>query len=171
MQWVIIFEQLTNLKLGEAFEEWIAIPTGMQDFKVKDVRYQRGRKSVFPAYRFWMSGRDLTRYALLYTNQGKWNGKQIIPLEWLNRSLTRYSGSENEAAYGYMWWIMPSGVYLATGTGGQKIWIDPKNNLLIVNRVNTGRGFGRAAWWTSGVRVRNSHMRKLSKMILAAKSM
>ncbi len=165
----IIFEQLTSMKLGEAFEAWIAKPTGMQDFNVEDVRYYEGKESVFPAYRFYMSGRDLARFGLLYTQGGQWNGKQIIPAAWITRSLSRFSGSPKEVSYGYMWWIMPSGIYMATGTGGQKIWIDPANEIMIVNRVDTGDGFRRGLWWKWGVRVNNSNMRELNRLILAAK--
>ena len=165
----IIFEKLTKMKLGEAFQKWIAIPTQMDDFKVEDVIYTSGKESVFPAYRFRMSGRDLARFALLYHQQGKWNKQQIIPADWIKKSLTRYSGGEDEVAYGYMWWIMPSGVYMATGTGGQKIWLDPKNDLLIVNRVNTGQGLSRGVWHSKGVRVNNTHMRKLNELLVAAK--
>jgi len=164
----IIFEQLTEMKLGEAFEAWIASPTGMQDFRVEDVRYTEGEESVFPAYRFWMSGRDLARFGMLYMQEGHWKGRQIIPSDWIARSLVKYSGGEDEVGYGYMWWIMPGGTYLATGTGGQKIWLDPMNELMIVNRVDTGEGFRRGLWWDAGVRVNNSNMRELSRLILQA---
>ena len=165
----IIFEQLTNMRLGEAFQKWIAIPTNMEDFKIGDVRYTFGKESVFPAYRFWMSGRDLARFALLYTQKGKWKDQQIIPSDWIDKSLIQRSEGESSIAYGYMWWTMPSGVHLATGTGGQKIWIDPKHNLVLINRVNTGQGFSRAIWHIAGVRINNTHLRKLSDLVLDAK--
>lgn len=164
----IIFENLTKMKLGEAFQKWIAIPTQMEDFKVEDVIYMSGKESVFPAYRFRMSGRDLARFALLYSQQGKWRDQQIIPADWIEKSLTRYSGGEDEVAYGYMWWIMPDGVYLGTGTGGQKIWMDSKHDLLIVNRVNTGHGVSRGVWFSKGVRVNNTHMRQLNYLLIKA---
>ncbi len=164
----IIFEELTGLTLGEAFKAWIADPIGMQDFRVEDVRYYEGKESAFPAFRFWMSGRDLARFGVLYLQEGRWEGKQIIPASWIEASMVRYSDLGDGVGYGYMWWLMPDGTYMATGTGGQKIIIDPQRELVVVNRVNTGERLGRLIWWKFGPRVNNPQLRHLINLILEA---
>ncbi|MDA0791528.1 MAG: hypothetical protein O2780_18995 [Proteobacteria bacterium] len=97
-----------------------------------------------------------------------WGDTRVIPENWINASLTAHVDAGNGIGYGYMWWIMPDGVVMATGTGGQKIWLDRKNQLMIVNRVDTGDGLSRGLWWDLGVRVNNNHMRELHQQVLAA---
>lgn len=153
-----IFEQQTGLTLAEAFSRWIAGPTGMQDFTPGDVRYEHGGESVFPAWRFWMSGRDLVRFGMLFLNSGKWGTEQIIPEQWVATTFQRPEGAEG-VTYGLMWWVWPDGTGMATGTGGQKIWIDLERRLLVVTRVDTGGGWRRALWWFWGPRITNTHLR------------
>lgn len=66
-----IFEHVTGMKMAEAFKQWIADPIGMQDFNLEDVRYTYSDESVFPAYRFWISARDLARFGVLFLQNGR----------------------------------------------------------------------------------------------------
>lgn len=168
-----IFEQQTGLSMGQAFKEWIADPIGMQDFRVEDVRYETGEESVFPAYRFWITARDLARFGVLFLQRGRWDDRQIIPDEWITRSTTPYTIIREESdrgavGYGYMWWTYGDGSYLATGTGGQKLLVDPNRELVVVNRVDTGEGLRRALWWEWGPRVTNGQFMEIVSRIESA---
>lgn len=162
-----IFEQLAGLSLGEAFKQWIADPTGMQDFRVEDMRYFESEVSVFPAYRFRMSARDLARFGVLYLQEGEWEGARIIDADWIRASVTPYS-EVRSYGYGYLWWTREDGSYFATGTGGQKLLVDPARRLVVVNRVDTGEGFSRALWFTLGPRVINPQFFELADRIYSA---
>jgi CubicO group peptidase (beta-lactamase class C family) len=162
-----IFERLTGLSMGEAFKSWIADPIGMQDFRPEDVHYFEGSGSVFPAYRFWMSARDLARFGQLYLNRGRWHGDQVVPESWIVESLQTYSDTGRGVGYGYMWWTMPDSSYMATGTGGQKLRIYPDRGLVLVNRVYTAAGFERAIWWLWGGRVNNRNTLQLLRRLKA----
>ncbi|MBN8586170.1 MAG: serine hydrolase [Ignavibacteria bacterium] len=84
---------------------------------------------------------DLAKFGWLYNNKGKYKNKQILPEEWVNKSLTRHlqiPGSENEF-YGYLFWNMIFNVngisyeaYYASGNGGNKIFIFKELPLVIV---------------------------------------
>ena len=163
-----IFEQQTKLSLGKAFKDWIADPIGMQDFRIEDVLYFTSSESVFPAYRFWVSARDLARFGVMFQQRGRWGDRQIIPEAWVHESVQSYS-QVGTNGYGYMWWIRANGDWMATGTGGQKVIIDPAKQLVLINRVDTGAdGIARALWWDFGPRMTNTHMRDLKELILAA---
>lgn len=162
-----IFESLVGMSLGEAFDEWIAKPTGMLDFDVDDVRYEAGGASVFPAYRFWLSGRDMARFGQLYLDAGRWGDREIIRADWVLTTFTKHTDNPGGASYGYLWWIMPDGSYLATGTGGQKIRLFPETRTMIVTRVDTGDGLSRAIWWNFGERVDNGETRELLEILFA----
>lgn len=86
----------------------------------------------------YLSSRDLLKFGLLYLNKGQWQGKQVISSSWIEKSLGKYSqlGSKQ---YGYFWWHQRFTVggnvaeaWLATGNGGQKIFIFPAYNLVAV---------------------------------------
>lgn len=139
----------------------------MQDFRVQDVRYFEGEASVFPAYRFWISAGDLARFGYVFASEGAGQGAQIIPRQWVHDSVVKYSTLDT-IGYGYLWWVMADGQYKATGTGGQKVWIHPRYDLVMINRVDTGEDFSRALWFALGPRVSNTHMRKPEGMLLGA---
>ena len=57
---------------------------------------------------------------------------------------------------------------MATGTGGQKLLIDPSRELVVVNRVDTGEGLRRGLWWEYGPRVNNGQFLEIVRRIDAA---
>lgn len=170
-----IFEKSTKLSIGQAFESWIANPISMQDFRAEDVQYVVEKSSSHAAYPFWITARDLARFGLLYLNQGNWNGKQIVPEHWIEESIRCYS-TMGKGGYGYMWWlgIIREGSYFATGTGGQYLIVAPKQELVIVNRVDTGKRAKRGyslefiIWFLFRKKLKGKSLNRLLEMILAA---
>ena len=163
-----IFENETGMTIGIAFQEWIAKPIGMQDFRVEDVIYEKESISRHASYPFWISARDLARFGVLYLNEGKWNGRQVIPAHWIKESTSAKIQWE-KGGYGYMWWITQTGDYYASGFGGQYVGISPKRRLVIVNRVDTGsEGKERRNWYLFGKKVSMNQFSKLVNLILEA---
>jgi len=90
----------------------------------------------------FISTRDHARFGLLFLNEGKWNGEQLISKEWIEEAT---SPSVANNSYGYMWWLNKDGEknrmsslsstgYYAAGFGGNYIIVEPKDNLVIVMR-------------------------------------
>lgn len=158
---VTIFNEQTGEDFFEAFESALAKPLGMEHFRLEDTRYRYEEdKSVHPAYLFRMSAADLARIGLLYLREGKFNGRQIVSKDWIDRSTSAIHEWDEDrpgAGYGYMWKVTKDGYY-AAGRGGQRLYVVPKYNLVIVHLVDT-RG---------GKRVKNSDVARLYRMILAA---
>ena len=79
--------------------------------------------------------RDMAKLGQLFLNGGEWNGRRIVSASWLQQSaLPRVSSS-----YGYQWWKGLSVVgdqiverIEAKGLGGQRIFIVPSSNLVVV---------------------------------------
>jgi len=140
-----IFKQQTGEGIYEAFKKRIADPIGMQDFILEKQQYSYEENfSIHPAYPFLISARDMARFGQLFLQQGKWNGEQIIPSDWVKDSIRSYSDTGKPATgYGFMWWIitddfygMKAGDYYASGYGGQKIFVLPRINTVVVHRIN-----------------------------------
>ena len=145
-----IFEKKTGLKIGEAFYQRIAKPTGMQDFKPEDVYYLEGPISVHPAYPFEMTARDMARFGLLYLRHGRWNDKQIVPEAWVEKSSHASeivtSNGANLGGYEYLWWVdyggahfpevsLP-GIFSARGAGAHFIFVIPTLDMVIIHRTD-----------------------------------
>lgn len=172
-----IFDRQTGSTIFKEFKTRIAEPLGMQDFRLQDCYYHLEKQhSVYPAYPFRMSARDMARFGLLFLREGKWKGKQIITKEWVKESTTQYSTRNNIYGYAYLWWNINSepfkelGTYTASGYGGHCITVVPGANLVFVHRVNT--------WWDLGFsnctkKTRHSVVSKerlkLLRMVLEAK--
>ncbi|MGD2154386.1 MAG: serine hydrolase [Gemmatimonadales bacterium] len=142
----VIFEQETGVGIFEAFKQEIADPIGMQEFLVSDGQYQyEPEKSMHPAYPFRMTAIDMARYGLLYLRNGRWNGTQIIPEDWIAASTTAYSIEDPESGVGYgmMWYVVPADFpifgpgFAHSGAGVHLLLVLPEDNLVIVHRVNT----------------------------------
>jgi len=133
-----IFELKTNVALGQAFKDWIADPIGMQDFRAEDVHYNWEKVSLYPAFPFWISARDLARFGQLYLQLGVWEDKRVVPEDWIYASTFPFSKAYEGIGYGLMWWTHPSGAYYAHGYMGQFIVVVPELKIVIVNRVFTG---------------------------------
>ncbi len=137
-----IFERQTGTTIFEEFARRIAIPLGMEDFKLEDTEYNRGRTSIHPAYPFRMTARDLARFGCLYARQGHWRDRQIVPADWVRQSTRSSSDASRQFlpgdGYGYMWWVRPK-YFFAWGVGGHYVAIVPERDLVVVNTDAPGK--------------------------------
>ena len=90
----------------------------------------------------YFTARDLVKFGVLYLNQGAVGGKQLIPADWVERSLAKQvevpvksfvEMIPNLDGYGYLWWrrkLDGRAVYCALGYGGQYILIVPELRLV-----------------------------------------
>jgi CubicO group peptidase (beta-lactamase class C family) len=91
----------------------------------------------------WASGRDWARFGQLYLDQGRWNGKQLLPANWVQRARTASRGSKK--GYGAHWWLsrrkyrpdLPNNSFSAEGYQGQLLLIAPSQRAVIVRLGQT----------------------------------
>ena len=86
-----------------------------------------------------LKSRDLLKIGQLYLNKGKWNNEQIISEEFVNESTKpKVEVGMFDYEYGYLWWLSEFGnddkekAYFMSGTGGNKIAVFPKLDLVVV---------------------------------------
>jgi CubicO group peptidase (beta-lactamase class C family) len=82
---------------------------------------------------------DYAKFGQLYKNQGYWNGKQILPKEWVTKSLSRQMTISAGEYYGYLFWNKTYTVgnkkyevYYSSGNGGNRIFIFKDQPLVVV---------------------------------------
>jgi CubicO group peptidase (beta-lactamase class C family) len=84
------FEKLTHKGIYEALQTDLAVPIGMQDYAVAKQKKNDSPDSVHPEYAMYLSTRDMARLGLLMLDSGVWNGKTIVPGDWVRyRRLSR----------------------------------------------------------------------------------
>lgn len=92
----------------------------------------------------------MARFGLLYLRHGRWNGKQIVPEAWIEKSshaseMVKTDGADH-GGYEYLWWVdyggvhfpevsLP-GIYSARGNGAHYIFIIPTLDMVIVHRTD-----------------------------------
>jgi CubicO group peptidase (beta-lactamase class C family) len=153
-----IFEKLTGQDIFDAFERDVAIPIGMQDFDRKLQVKERDDPTLsnYPAFRFSLTVRDMARVGQLMLQKGVWNGKQVVPSEWIatitslvtpldqiNPPSERYQSSGLLWGYGHLWWVWDDhgsvgpfqGAYSAIGNIGQFITVFPALDLVVAHKT------------------------------------
>lgn len=84
----------------------------------------------------FLKPRDMARFGYLYLHDGVWQGEQVVPAEFVAEAVKTqsYPYGGTEFGYGYQsWWTYPdSGVYYADGINGQKIYVVPDLDLVVV---------------------------------------
>lgn len=105
------------------------------------------------ATELFLTTQDMMRFGLLYLHNGKANNRQIISESWIKESLAEHAALNawpvltTPNGYGYYWWRRKTNgyqAYVASGAGGQLVFIVPKLDMVIVttcvmNDKNRGR--------------------------------
>ncbi len=75
---------------------------------------------------------DMAKVGQLYLNRGEWNGRQLVPAQWIDESTAAHSRYGN-LLYGYLWWIIDENErsFAAIGDGGNVIYVNPVKNLVV----------------------------------------
>lgn len=90
----------------------------------------------------YLRPRDMLKLGILFQQEGRWGGRQVVPAEWVRRSMARHT-EIGDQGYGYYWWRQWLNVpvegerrrvdmVLASGNGGQKIYLVPSLDLVAV---------------------------------------
>lgn len=88
----------------------------------------------------FISTADHARFGLLFLRRGRWGQRQLFPQDWVD-ALREPTPARPD--YGYLWWLntglqqvpaAPESAYAATGFGGNYIYVDEENDLVVVLR-------------------------------------
>jgi CubicO group peptidase (beta-lactamase class C family) len=80
---------------------------------------------------------DIARFGQLYLQKGRWQGKQLVPAEWVETATSRMMSngsspaSDWEQGYGYQFWRSRHGFYRGDGAHGQFCLILPQYDTVV----------------------------------------
>ncbi|MDZ4048202.1 MAG: serine hydrolase, partial [Pseudoxanthomonas sp.] len=119
-----IYRRCTGRGIHEAFLADIARPLGMLDYEARipawpdatqpmpadadGLRQLEPAKSRLGAYHFRLSTHDLALFGQLYLDHGRWQGRQLLPSQWIDDSTrpTSILDPEYGLAYGQLWNVL-----------------------------------------------------------------
>jgi CubicO group peptidase (beta-lactamase class C family) len=134
-----IVERAAKMSLPSFAQRNLFDPLG-----IRDVRWNYALTSSNAATfgQLYLRPRDMLKLGILFHEHGMWKGRQVISRAWVDRSTAKWS-HVGDQDYGYIWWhqwidvATPRGtqrvdMVLATGNGGQKIYMIPSLDAVVV---------------------------------------
>jgi CubicO group peptidase (beta-lactamase class C family) len=127
-----VLKKATGLTNAEEYEQRIIKPLGI-------TQYDLGEADNGIIGDIFLRPRDMLKFGSMYLNEGKHNGKQLVPASWVKESTSSKIQIENDLGYGYFWWTKnfkhkdrKVSSYFAWGYGGQFIFVIPELKLVVV---------------------------------------
>ncbi len=88
----------------------------------------------------YLTPRELAKLGYLYLNRGNWDGKQVVPAQWMDAATREqaYIGKDPyvgglDRRFGYMFSIFPEQKYYGyLGMAGQELFVLPEQKMVVV---------------------------------------
>jgi CubicO group peptidase (beta-lactamase class C family) len=80
----------------------------------------------------YLTPRDMARFGFLMLHGGTWDGKEIVSPDWVARSTETHYQAGSGRGYGYQWWTMEQGIFVARGHYEQNIYVVPEADVVVV---------------------------------------
>ena len=140
-----IITKATGKSTLEYAEAVLFLPLG-----IKNVKWDQDPNGYYiGGWGISLKAWDLAKFGLLYLNDGVYEGKRILPTEWIRESTIERTGMvgtyysrfwDNSYGYGYLWWVKRIGgnidIPFAQGHAGQRIAVFKKVKAIMVAQTN-----------------------------------
>jgi CubicO group peptidase (beta-lactamase class C family) len=138
----VIISKSTGMKALDFGMEYLFEPLG-----ISQIAWQETSGFSMGCYGIQLTPRDMAKIGYLFLNMGLWEGKQLVPRDWVTESTRTQitvprtqdyisiTGKYYLDQYGYYWWIRPRdehAAYIAWGYGGQFIYVIPDLDCVVI---------------------------------------
>lgn len=130
----VLASSAANKTLSEYLSEKVWKPFGMQ----QDATWLLGSTGhEIGGCCMQAATRDFARFGLFMMGGGIAGGESVLPEGWIAEATTKQADiGVSGHGYGYQWWTLDDGAYIAQGIFGQGIFIDPARQLVIASNGN-----------------------------------
>lgn len=140
----ILVEAATGVSLADYLSQKVWQPYGMQ----QDASWIVSKTGEpISGCCLQASARDFARFGQFILENGIIHGSSVLPEGWVASATGVQVELKNDPRrdYGYQWWIMDNGAFMANGIFGQGIFIDPARELVIVTNSSWRDASGKEA--------------------------
>ena len=119
-------------------------PLGIEDpqWKASAEGYSLG------GYGLYLRTEDIAKFGQLYLQNGKWNGRQLIPKRWVKQATTKQVPNDQEShsrmgpdwqqGYCFQFWRCTHNAYRGDGAAGQLCVVMPDKDAVVAITADTG---------------------------------
>ncbi len=146
LTWII--EKATGRFVSDFFEQEIWHPIGAEHNGSWGIDHKNGLENSPSS--FQCSAIDLAKIGRLMLKNGARGSTQILSPDWIEKSIAIQPENRANTAKGmqrathqYYWWLPQEdfeGDFSAEGLRGQRLYVDPNKNIIIVQFANGGYG-------------------------------
>jgi CubicO group peptidase (beta-lactamase class C family) len=126
-----MIERATKTKVEDFAQTHLFTPLGIT--KMKWAR--SGMDEAQTGGGLELRSRDLLKLGQLYLDEGRWEGKQIVPAQWVRESTQPRAQINDDNEMGYLLWLRrfkEHEVWYMTGSGGNRVVMFPELDLVAV---------------------------------------
>jgi len=143
-----VLERATKMTVPDFARENLFAPLG-----ISDVKWQfQPLGTAMTGGGLGLRSRDLLKLGQLYLNGGVWEGRRVVSSDWVERSISAHANAREDTNYGYLLWLQTFRAggrdyecFAMYGTGGNKVYVFPKEKLVVVVTTTNFRVQGAAA--------------------------
>ena len=144
----LIIEKATHQTLSNYLQEKLWKPLGMEHdaYWSVDNDTNTGIEKAFCCLN--ATTHDFAKLGRLFLNKGNWNGKQIVPEQWVKEATEPDITAGGKFNFKYNWISGPSKYksFYAAGLYGQYIYVYPEKNIIIVRFGKEDMNYNPAYW-------------------------
>jgi len=133
-----VVSALVQAAVGETVKDYLT-PRLFEPLGIKDVSWETSPLGVtLGCAGLSISNEELSRFGQLLLQKGMWEGKQLVPAEWIEFATRKQIDNEGSPdwsqGYGCQFWMCRHDAYRADGAHGQLCVVIPgKNAVIAVN--------------------------------------
>lgn len=138
---------LGNKSIGEYMQQRLWQPLGMEYDGIWSIDHAPDGLEKASCC-LTATARDFAKFGRLYLNKGKWQGRQIVPAEWVSASTQTDLSIGSAWNYQRLWWRVAQNRpdFMAIGHLGQFLYINPSAGVVIVRLGKSMGGLSREEW-------------------------
>lgn len=141
-----LIENGTGMKLDAYAAQKLFTPLGIENYEW--VAGADGALSAASGLRMTLP--DLAKIGQIVADGGVYEGRQIVPADWLALSFQPHVTVNDFTRYGYLWYLAGTNdhtIAIAVGNGGQRLTVEPDPGLVVASFA--GRYNDPESWQTS----------------------
>ena len=134
-----VLEAAVGKTVSEYLAEKLWKPLGMESKALWALDRVGGTEKTFCCIS--ARARDFARFGRLFLDGGRWNGRQIVPAKWIERTELPGMRVLDGYTHRHLWWTPEdnAGDFYAYGHNGQYVYVNPKSRVVIVKFSETNR--------------------------------